>query len=295
MIKEAGDFACYLPASNEAGLWGVSLRAGGRITHAPGDAYPPKGHPADHAFEWEHGRVLGAWQVVWIERGAGEFASRRGGAGERVTQGDVIFITPGQWHRYRPAAKTGWREHWIELEGAVPARLTEAGLLPANCAVLRGLEPGALGASIAGLHEGFDSAGAAESAAGGLGLLGLLVEGMRRHGQDEAPLVRAVRRAERILAERLGETPDLPALARELGVGYAGFRREFKRRTGLAPGQYLMRLRLERAQRLLGATPATLEAVSEAVGFSSAFHLSAAFKARFGVAPKVWRKGQNAG
>jgi transcriptional regulator GlxA family with amidase domain len=75
-------------------------------------------------------------------------------------------------------------------------------------------------------------------------------------------------------------------------VGYAGFRREFKRRTGLAPGQYLMRLRLERAQRLLGATPATLEAVSEQVGFSSAFHLSAAFKARFGVAPKVWRKGR---
>ncbi len=294
MNRKTADFARYLPATNEAGLWGVGVRAGGRITHAPGEAYPPTGHPADHAFEWEHGRVLGAWQVVWIERGAGEFAARRGGATERVEAGEVIFITPGQWHRYRPAADTGWREHWVELEGSVPARLTEAGLLPAQCGVLRGLDAGALGAAIAGLHAGFDAASAAESAAGGLGLLGLLAETGRRHDRDEAPLVRAVRKAERILAERLGETPDLPALARELGVGYAGFRREFKRRTGMAPGQYLLRLRLERAQRLLGATPATLEAVSEAVGFSSAFHLSAAFKARFGVAPKVWRKGLNA-
>jgi transcriptional regulator GlxA family with amidase domain len=63
----------------------------------------------------------------------------------------------------------------------------------------------------------------------------------------------------------------------------------------MAPRQYLMRLRLERAQRLIGTTPFTLEAIAEQLGFSSAFHLSAAFKKRFGVPPAVWRRGAGGG
>lgn len=292
MKRKTSDFASYTGTASEAELWGVGMRAGGRITHAPGEDYPPAGHPADHAFEWERGRVLGAWQVVWIERGAGEFAAKRSGASEQVEAGDVLFLTPGQWHRYRPAVETGWREHWVELEGPVLVRLTETGLLPAQCGVLRGLNSVVLGAIIGTLHARFEAAGGAETAATGLGLLDVLADGHRRRERENTPLVRAVRRAERLLGERLSTTVDFPALAHELHVGYAGFRREFKRRTGLAPGQYLMRLRLERAQRLLGATPATLEVISVQVGFSSAFHLSAAFKARFGIAPAVWRKGQ---
>lgn len=290
MKKAAEDFAKYLPVTTDGDAWGVAVRAGGRITNAPGRVYPPAGHPADHAFAWEHGRVLGAWQVVLIMAGGGEFEGRRRGGGEAVGAGDVLWITPGQWHRYRPAERTGWVELWIELDGPVLGRLTEAGLLPAKNGVRRGLDAGAVGEGIARLH-GQLGGGAAEVAAEGLRLLGLL---SGRDAEGEVPLVRAVRRAERVLAERIEEPPSMPALARELGVGYAGFRREFKRRTGLAPRQYLLRLRLERAQRLLGSTPAKLEEIAAKLGFSSAFHLSAAFKSRYGVAPAVWRQGRGA-
>ncbi len=291
MKKAAADFAKYLPVTNDGDAWGVAVRAGGRITNAPGRVYPPAGHPADHAFAWEHGRVLGAWQVVLIAEGGGEFEGRRRGGVEAVGAGDVLWITPGQWHRYRPAERTGWVELWIELDGPVLGRLTEAGLLPGKNGVRRGLDAGAVGEVIARLHVGLRevSGGAAEVAAEGLRLLGLL---SGREAGDEGGLVRAVRRAERVLAERIEVPPSMPALARELGVGYAGFRREFKRRTGLAPRQYLLRLRLERAQRLLGSTPAKLEEIAGRLGFSSAFHLSAAFKARYGVAPAVWRQGR---
>lgn len=291
MKKAAADFAKYLPATTDGDAWGVAVRAGGRITNAPGRAYPPAGHPADHSFAWEHGRVLGAWQVVLIAEGGGEFEGRRRGGVEAVGAGEVLWITPGQWHRYRPAERTGWVERWIELDGPVLGRLTEAGLLPGRNGVRRGLDAGAVGEVMARLHGGLREAGggAAEVAADGLRLLGLL---SGREEAGEAGLVRAVRRAERVLAERIEKPPSMPALARELGVGYAGFRREFKRRTGQAPRQYLLRLRLERAQRLLGSTPAKLEEIAAKVGFSSAFHLSAAFKARYGVAPAVWRQGR---
>jgi transcriptional regulator GlxA family with amidase domain len=49
-------------------------------------------------------------------------------------------------------------------------------------------------------------------------------------------------------------------------------------------------LRLSRAQRLLASSDATLEDIASRVGFSSAFHLSSAFKKAFRVSPQTWRQ-----
>lgn len=293
MIKPFQEFARYLAISTEAELWGVGVRAGGRIINEPGMAYPPAGHPQDHAFSWKRGRVLGGWQVVLITAGEGEFESqtRKGGA-QRVVAGEAIWVVPGRWHRYRPAVRTGWTELWVELGGTVPAALMAKGVLPEECRVLRPSRPEALRAAMVDLHNALTDKAVeltlAESAALGVRLLGLLVERAPREG---ARLEQAVRRAERMLAERLAESPAMPAIARELGVGYAGFRRAFLRHTGTAPRQYLLRLRLERAQRLVGAGAFTLAAIAEQLGFSSAFHLSAAFKKHFGRSPAAWRTG----
>jgi AraC-like DNA-binding protein len=75
-----------------------------------------------------------------------------------------------------------------------------------------------------------------------------------------------------------------------LGVSYSSFRRAFRKETGLSPWQYLMSVRLNRARRLLSSRGTKLESVAAAVGFSSAFHLSAAFKKAYGVSPGNWRK-----
>ncbi|MFA6961068.1 MAG: AraC family transcriptional regulator [Opitutaceae bacterium] len=292
MPKADLDFARYLPVSVEKQAWGIVVRGAGRITNAPGDAYPPAGHPSDHAFAWTHGRMLGAWQVVVIVKGAGECEFEREGGINRVASGDVLLVVPGQWHRYRPSAEAGWVEHWVEFEGVVPQLLTEAGVLPGRGGVLAVAQREALSdvvaAMLRGIREKDASMSQAELAALALRMLGLLTA---REGERTTPLVKAVERATHILAERLTEPPGMPALAREVGAGYAMFRREFRRRTGLSPRRYLLFLRLERAQRLIGGSPLTLEAIAEQVGFSSAYHLSAAFKQRFGVPPSVWRKG----
>jgi AraC-like DNA-binding protein len=275
-----------MSVSTEAEAWGVVVRAGGCIINEPDEAYPPAGHPSDHAFTWEHGRVLGCWQVVVITEGAGFFDAQPVGAG------DVIFVTPGRWHRYRPSEKNGWTEMWFELEGDVMARLTAKGVLPAECGVVRPVQFDELKEAVAAVHREIGaSAGAGRPAE--LGALAMRVLGLltAKTADSGSRLNRAVKAAERMLAERLDEPPSMPALARKLGVNYASFRREFARQAGMAPQQYLMRLRLERAQRMIGTTPFTLEAIAEQLGFSSAFHLSSAFKKRFGVSPTVWRRG----
>jgi AraC-like DNA-binding protein len=290
MKRPSKSFDRYLSVSTEAELWGVSIKAGGCIVNEPGETYPPAGHPADHAFTWKHGRVLGGWQVVLIEKGEGFFDA------QPVKAGEVIWVTPGRWHRYRPSERTGWTEHWVELGGEVLARLTAKRVLPDECGVLRPVKLGEFTEAMAALHRAINASPAgmppAELAALALRLLGSLTD---RAPQSGSRLERAVRQAERVLAERLGEAPSMPALARELGVNYASFRREFARRVGMAPAQHGMRLRLERAQRLIGSSPLKLEAIAEELGFSSAFHLSAAFKKQFGTSPAAWRNGRGVG
>ncbi len=293
MLKTPDDLARYLPVSDEQSAWGLSLRGIGRITNAPGAPYPPKGHPGDHAFTWKHGRVLGAWQLVLISAGGGECEFGRGGGVRPVPTGSVIVVAPGQWHRYRPTADTGWSERWIEFDGRTVRDLSEAGLLPrhGNVRMTNNL-PAMLDLweELAGMVGGGNrNATPAEIAAALLRLLGWLAAPPETRA---SPPARAVRRAEHILAERLDAPPSMPALAREVGVSYAVFRREFRKRTGRSPRRHLLDLRLERARRLIGNTPMRLEAVAEQTGFSSAFHLSAAFKKRFGVSPAVWRRGQ---
>ncbi len=53
---------------------------------------------------------------------------------------------------------------------------------------------------------------------------------------------------------------------------------------------FLQRLRLDKARRMLGTTADSLQTIADWLGFNSPFHLSAAFKKEFGVSPQKWRR-----
>ena len=103
---------------------------------------------------------------------------------------------------------------------------------------------------------------------------------------------RVVAEAERFLAAHHHEAINVAELARDLGMAYSHFRRLFRKQTGYAPWQYVVRLRLARARRLLASSGETkLEDIAGKLGFSSAFHFSAAFKQAHGKSPDQWRRG----
>lgn len=295
MSKLLADFFRYLPYLPEADDWGVAVTAGGRVRTGPGDPYPAAGHPADHQLAWAEGRVLGAWQVVFIFSGRGRFESAATKPAD-VRAGTAILLFPGVWHRYAPDPGTGWSERWIELRGPVPARLQKSGALSPSRPLVSLGKAAETEALFTRLHDrlrepggGFDP----EMSAWALQLLAQLHAATRRH-QTDAPMARVIARAEQLLAECIEAPPAMDALAKELGVAYSHFRREFKHRTGLPPKQYLLRLRLEKARRLLGNTSDSIKTIADQLGFTSPFHLSAAFKKEFGVAPARWRRSDPA-
>jgi AraC-like DNA-binding protein len=128
-----------------------------------------------------------------------------------------------------------------------------------------------------------------EAAALGLNVLALVVEAPRLRAAPR-PIAAFVAKAERMLTEAVDRPPAIPGLARELGVAYSYFRREFKRQTGLAPYQYVRRMRLEKARRLIGNSSDSLQTIADRLGFASPYHLSAAFKKHYGQAPDHWRR-----
>jgi AraC-like DNA-binding protein len=82
----------------------------------------------------------------------------------------------------------------------------------------------------------------------------------------------------------------LARLAWESGLCESLLRREFKNATGKPPARFVHEARLQAASQLIQQGVYTLSAIAEMTNFSSAFHLSAAFKKHFGVSPSLVRK-----
>jgi AraC family transcriptional regulator len=78
-------------------------------------------------------------------------------------------------------------------------------------------------------------------------------------------------------------------LAHQAGLSPSHLTRELRRVTGLAPHQYVLRRRAERARVLLGRPDHTVSAVALAVGFSSQAHLNLVFRRVFGLTPGAYQ------
>ena len=285
------DYFRYLSATPDLRRWGLGVTAAGRARISGGSFYPPTKHPRDHDFEWTQGRVLDALQIVLISEGGGWLETKATGK-LRVEAGMVFLLLPTTWHRYRPDLKTGWAESWIELEGPVVDEVLSGQVFSPKAILFeRAIEVG-MEEALEAIHRlvrkeafGFQP----ELSAAALHVLALCA----RVAQQRTPPTRighAVNEAERYLAEHHTEPVNIEALAVRLGVAYSHFRRAFRAQTGFPPWQYLLRVRLTRARKLLSPSEATLDHIAERVGFSSGFHLSIAFKRAYGQSPDQWRR-----
>ncbi len=280
----------YLPRTPERARWGVEVLGAGRVSIPAREAYPPTGHPTDHAFDFEKGRTLQALQILCVTAGEGLFESVSAGC-HKVSAGTVMILFPDEWHTYRPALETGWTEHWVEVDGVVPRELIGGGVLQKQSCVFPGAAVAGVEAAFQDLHAllgGARQASVPEVSAAAYRLLALCAE-LPLDDARRSMMVDKVRRAERALSSIGGVPPDLQALARNLGWGYSYFRRVFKEQTGLSPWQYHLQSRLGQARRWIASSDLTLDEVAERSGFASAFHLSNAFKKTFGESPGALR------
>lgn len=92
------------------------------------------------------------------------------------------------------------------------------------------------------------------------------------------------------LEENMPRRVDLATLSSLAGLSPSYYSRAFKATTGLAPYQWQLQTRIERAQALLLSGSCSLDDIAEATGFADAVHFARMFKKLTGVTPSSWRK-----
>ncbi len=212
---------------------------------------------------------------------SGRYVSDAAGMPEVCGEPAVVFNPPGTEHRDRFRSRDG-RFLTVTMPAAAYARLGD-GIRPAACATR--LPAAALGGAARLLRElaEWDDASA-------LAVEGALAGWIAAAGAPATvPGDPRLQRVRECLDDAASRAPSLKELAAIAGFHPVYLARAFRKRYGIAPGDYLRMRRAHRAMSLLAArrTPAEIAA---SLGFVDASHLHRAFVAEFGMTPGTFRR-----
>ncbi|MEM6522620.1 MAG: AraC family transcriptional regulator [Bacteroidota bacterium] len=282
------DFFWYLTSSPEDRAWGVYLTVGGRYMATKGAQYPRKEHPTGYYFDWETGRILNEFQLIFISEGKGVLETHAGVF--EIGSGTIIIIIPGTWHRYRPDTNSGWTEYYIGFDGQLSEHFmaktfdNTRNQLPFHCTT-NSLEILDTYQKILDLVA-TQKPGYHQVASGLiLKLLGYIKAQSKAKTFDEIHVEGLVNSAKSFIWEHVHENADLKEYSRNQSVSYSYFRKVFKLYTGIAPHQFYLDLKIMRAKELLVANDKSVKAISYELGFESIHYFSRLFKKKTGMSP----------
>jgi AraC-like DNA-binding protein len=287
------DFYKYLPVSTEDQDWGLQILHAGYHHYKPGNEYPDKDHPSHHRFDNEHGRILQEYSLIYIIGGKGVYSSPKTGS-LPVEGGSAIIVFPNERHLYRPDPNTGWTEYWIGFNGVNINKLikkkifsplkpvftigyneTMVNLFMQVIAAIKSEKPGyqplVCGATMYMLGQLHSSAKQQLFATG-----------------DEENIVNHARM---LIRTNLQSGIGPQDIASQLKISYSRFRKLFKEYTGMAPVQYQIQLKLEKAKEELINSSKPVKEIAFELNFESSQYFSSLFKEKTNLTPVEFRKG----
>lgn len=128
LYNDTGMELKYLIVNDKDRSFGLSINTVGYQSIRPNSPYPVRNHPTGYFFNAQKGRVLREYQLLYITKGQGSFASDDT-PDRQVGKGHLIVLFPGQWHTYKPDTATGWNEYYIGFEGTMADQLVRNSFL----------------------------------------------------------------------------------------------------------------------------------------------------------------------
>ena len=92
------------------------------------------------------------------------------------------------------------------------------------------------------------------------------------------------------MGEHLAEPFNLATLANKAGMSEFHFNRQFRKATGMPPSQYQIKLRMEKARRLLRETTTSVVDIANEVGYFNPSHFAQQFHKETGATPSDYRR-----
>jgi AraC-like DNA-binding protein len=288
-------FHRYFPVSGRDRKWGLFVSTIGETRVPPHSVYPPSGHPKTYAFDWQHGRVLPDFTLVYISGGRGNFESA-GNICLPIESGSVFLLFPGVWHRYQPDDKTGWHEFWIGFDGEIARNWQKNKFISSSQPVIKINSEDTVLATFSRIIQAVRAnrpalqqilVGAAAN------LMGLIYSAQQTPQLAEHSASNVIEQAIGRMETDSGVALDMEKLSQDFGVSYSWFRSAFASHTGLAPHQYLLEMRLLRARNLLVQSKISIKEIARQTGFQDEHYFSRLFRQKMKITPSQWRSRQN--
>ena len=280
----------YLPVGKLDENWGLCVLNAGCAHIAPKSIYPPDTHPEDHDFKWKTGRVLNEYQLIYVTAGTGWFESES--VQRPIAAGTIILLFPGERHRYRPSAVTGWDEYWIGFKGKIMDELVSRGFFShGHPCIDIGINEQVynLFNLIIESTKREERAYQAQISGATMHLLGTihacntdnLIEDKEKHA--------LIKKAKLLFRSNITNEFSPEQAAKELMIGYSNFRKLFKIHTGISPGQFYIQLKIEKAKEMLSNPAIPVKEIAYELCFESHFYFSKLFKEKTGLTPTAFR------
>ncbi len=285
------NYSRYFPISRRDERWGLYLLGCGasKITHSA--EFPLRSHPAHHYFSWKRGRILPEYQIFYLLKGKGILETDASGRID-LQAGNMVFLFPGVWHRYKPLPEEEWHTFWASFEGSTARHL----MSQLHCTTTYpvqfiGHQQPVIQLFLELLETSrSEFAGYQQVLAGQIStLLGWLHALQRKETFRDRDIDTLMHRARLVILNNPPER-SMEEVAATLGMGYSKFRKVFRRYTGMAPKQYQVQLRIQKAMLLLNDESRSIKEVAAETGFDSPYYFSRIFKKKTGYSPQEYRR-----
>jgi AraC-like DNA-binding protein len=236
-------------------------------------------------------RVMQSYVLVYVLGGSGTFTDWND-VTYPVEPGCAIQMPPGRKHSVVHHADGQWLEAWLTLDGGFARSLVAVGTIDESRPLLR---PGVDRSLVeqfdrirADLRDALDRDLPATLATAHSLIVAL--HAADRRGEIADPTATLVERACAALGRDLHRRIDLEDIAAELELSYERFRKIFRQRQGISPGDYRIRRRIDQARALITQHRLSNKEIAYALGYADPFTFSKQFKQVVGMSPAVFRK-----
>ncbi len=235
-------------------------------------------------------RVMHSYVVVYLLRGRGTYIDWQG-CSHAISAGDVLVLLPDKPHTVEQEPDGQWTECWLVLDKGFGEALARVGVIDETRLVMT------CGVDLA-LIERFERLlrdlkalpdRAIPSQAPVVAELLVQLRAHDRRTHHTHPHEDLVETACRHLGEDLSSRLDLAKRLNLAGLSYERFRKIFKHQTGVSPGEYRIRRRLDQARSLLAEGALSNKQIAYALGYRDPFTFSKQFKQRLGIPPTCFR------
>lgn len=237
-------------------------------------------------------QILDHYLIHYVISGKGSFHSQ-----DRVyylKAGDSFLICPGELVSYRSDDSNPWRYRWVAFDGSesetILAEVGMTALTPIATAKHTQTMQSLYEKTQQALKEGEQHCDLRAS-----GFLRLILAEYNDplHVETSKPKQSGtqlqIEKAMRWLALQYARSISIGEMARSLGYHRTHLSKIFKEHTGLAPSQYLLKIRMERAAQLLHNHQLSIQHIASSVGMSDSLYFSRRFKQWYGISPSQYR------